>query len=81
MNQNKETLIYVNGREVKHMGKMISYIEVIRYAFGEFKDDGRTAYTVTYTDKHENKGGTLVLGDEIKAKKEMIFDATRTNKS
>lgn len=81
MNENKNTLIIVNGREQTHQGKMITYKEVVIYAFNSYIEDGNTSYTVIYTDKHEKKEGTMVLGDSVKAKKEMIFNVTRTNKS
>jgi hypothetical protein len=79
MNKKKATIIIVNGREEEYFEKDISFVDVIKLAFGTYDDNLSIAYTVTYSIN--NKDGVLVLGDSIKVHKGAIFNATRTDKS
>ncbi len=75
------TLI-VNGREKEWNDKTISFEQVVELAFGTIQNNGRTAYTVTYTRGNNDKPqGSMVAGDVVKVKHNMIFNVTATDKS
>ena len=75
------TLI-VNTREKKWEKPQISFEEVVTLAFGSYSQDPNVIYTVTFSHgpkpKHE---GTLVRGQSVKVKNEMVFNVSQTNKS
>ncbi|KAA3642039.1 MAG: hypothetical protein DWQ07_25940 [Chloroflexi bacterium] len=77
----KTVTIIVNGREKEFTGKKISFKEVVILAFGKYEENDLIVYTVTYKNKRGRKGGTMVLGDEIRVRDGMIFNADRTDKS
>ncbi|MDO8513388.1 MAG: multiubiquitin domain-containing protein [bacterium] len=77
----KTTTIYVNGREEQVTGKMITFQRVIEIAFGNYEENENIVYTVSYSKGNDPDEGTMVKGDEVKVKKDMIFNATRTDKS
>ncbi|MCB9065468.1 MAG: multiubiquitin domain-containing protein [Chitinophagales bacterium] len=74
--------ILVNGRKKEWEKATISFWEVVKLAFPEVIENGRTAYTVTY-DKgpKENSKGTMTKGDVVYVKNEMVFNVTATDKS
>ena len=75
-------IIIVNGREKEWNDKTISFEQVVILAFGTYQNNGRTAYTVTYTRGNNDKPqGSMVAGDVIKVKHKMIFNVTATDKS
>lgn len=80
--EEKTTMIVVNGREREFAGKEISYAEVVKLAYENPPFGPDTLYTVTYArgepPKHE---GTLVEGQTVKVKKGMVFNVGATNKS
>ncbi|MDO8513103.1 MAG: multiubiquitin domain-containing protein [bacterium] len=77
----KPVTIIVNGREEQFTGKRITFQQVIELAFGTYEDNENIVYTVSYSKGDNPDEGTMVKGDEVKVKKEMIFNATRTDKS
>ncbi|HOW60167.1 MAG TPA: multiubiquitin domain-containing protein [Candidatus Moranbacteria bacterium] len=81
--KDKKVTIIVNTRPHEWDKKEeISFEEVVTLAFGSFSEDAAIAYTVIYSrGKDENKEGSLVKGESVKVKDEMIFNATQTNKS
>ncbi|WP_319231082.1 multiubiquitin domain-containing protein [Draconibacterium orientale] len=75
-------IIIVNGREKEWNDKTISFEQVVILAFGTYQNNGRTAYTVTYTRGNNDKPqGSMVAGDTVKVKQKMIFNVTATDKS
>ena len=82
-NCNNKHFIIVNGREKEWNEKTISFEQVVELAFGSVQNNGRTAYTVTYTRGHhdEKPQGSMVAGDVVKVKHKMIFNVTATDKS
>lgn len=79
---NKEYTIIVNGREKAWTEKEISFEQVIVLAYDSISTDPNIIYTVTYKRGENNKPeGSMVKGDIVKVKKEMIFNVTKTDKS
>lgn len=78
----KDLVIIINGREKEWNEKTISFEQVVILAFGTYQNNGRTAYTVTYTRGNNDKPqGSMVAGDIVKVKHKMIFNVTATDKS
>ena len=76
------TTIIVNGRPVVFNQDEISYEQVVGLAFEVPPAGPNTMITVTYRRGHGNKpDGTLVSGQTVKVKDEMIFNAIATDKS
>ncbi len=79
--QNKVLTIIVNGRETEFAGKIITFEQVIELAFGSYEGNENIVYTVSYSKGDHPDEGTMVKGDDVKVKKDMIFNATRSDKS
>jgi hypothetical protein len=78
----KDLYIIVNGRDKDWNEKTISFEQVVILAFGTYQNNGRTAYTVTYTRGNNDKPqGSVVAGDIVKVKHKMIFNVSATDKS
>ena len=79
--QKKKFDIIVNARKKTWDEDRINYWQVVNLAFpGEHKPT--EIFTVQYSHgPPENRSGTLVDGQSVKVKNEMIFDVTRTDKS
>ncbi len=78
----KTTTIIVNGREKEWTKKEISFRDLIILAFGNYQDNGTACYTVTYTRGQNDKPqGSLVDGESVIVKHNMIFNVTATDKS
>ena len=77
----KPVTIIVNARKKEWKEKDISYVEVIKLAFGEYVDNPNIEYTVAYSKGHGNGGGTLTKGESVKVKDGMVFNVNRTDKS
>ncbi len=78
----KEFEIYVNAQPKKWKKKEISFVEVVELAFGEFINNDRTCYTVTYSrGMNSKKEGLLVFNNSINVKSKMIFNVSATDKS
>lgn len=79
--KNKPVTIIVNGREEEFEGKNITFDEVVILAFGTYEENEFIVYTMTYSKGEGRDEGSMVRGDEVKVKKGMIFNVTRTDKS
>lgn len=74
--------IIVNARKHLWKQKEISFDEVVKLAFGTISEDPNIVYTVIYKrGPKENPEGSMVKGDTVKIKNEMVFNATLTDKS
>ncbi|MBX3165134.1 MAG: multiubiquitin domain-containing protein [Bacteroidetes bacterium] len=75
-------VIIVNGRERSWDRRLITFEEVVKFAFDNYVDNGNTLYTVTYKrGPEQNPEGTMVKGDRVFVKHKMIFNVTPTDKS
>lgn len=72
----------VNGREKIWTQPSISFGQLMELAFGVYEDKPHIAYTSTY-DKgpKENRNGVFVKGQSVYVTNNMIFNATKTDKS
>lgn len=73
--------IIVNGRMKSVEDKFLTFVEIVKLAFGEFKECQNQIYTMTFKRGVGNKEGSLVLGDKVRIKDGVIFNVTATNKS
>lgn len=80
-NMDKDVTIIINGRQVEYSEKRITYEELIELAFGSSSYSEDTVITVTYSKGPHMDKGSLVPGDSVNVKKEMIFNATKTTRS
>lgn len=78
----KEFKIIVNGREKIWGEPTITFEQLMKLAFGAYEDKPHIAYTSTY-DKgpKENRNGVFVKGQSVFVTNNMVFNATRTDKS
>lgn len=78
----KEFKIIVNGREKIWGEPAITFEQLMKLAFGIYEDKSHIAYTSTY-DKgpKENRNGVFVKGQSVFVTNNMVFNATRTDKS
>jgi len=78
----KEFKIIVNGREKIWKEFSISFEQLMILAFDIYEDMPHIAYTSTY-DKgpKENRNGVFVKGQNVLITNNMVFNATRTDKS
>jgi hypothetical protein len=78
----KEFTIIVNTREKTWDKKEISFEEVVILAFGSYSNDENVVYTVTYfRGEKSHHEGSLVKGQSVSVKDEMIFNVSQSNKS
>ena len=78
----KNIQIIVNGRQKDWTQRQINFAEVVVLAFGTYIDKPTMVYTVAYEDgPRQNPEGSLVRGETIFVKNNMIFHATATDKS
>lgn len=78
----KEYEIIVNGRPKIVSLKELSFIDIVKLAFGEVISNGCKIYTMTFKKGHDARPeGNLVEGDVIKIKKGVIFNVSATDKS
>lgn len=78
----KEFKLIVNAREKKWEKNIISFEQLIELAFGSFDNSDHIVYTAAY-DKgpKENRSGVFVKSQSVYLTNNMIFNATRTDKS
>lgn len=80
--QQREFNIIVNGREKVISERILSFLDIVKLAFGSVISNGKTIYTMTFKKGDNNRPeGTLVEGDKIKIKSGVIFNVTATDKS
>ncbi len=74
--------IIVNGREKLWEQNEISFLEVVKLAFGPNAENRNTVFTVTYKNgPDKNPQGSMSKGDSVFIKNKMIFNVTATDKS
>jgi hypothetical protein len=79
--EKKDVTIIVNGQEKTVSKDTITFEEIVQLAFGS-APGAQTAVTVTYSRGEGNKpAGSLVAGQGVKVKANMIFNATSTDRS
>ena len=60
----------------------LTFEEIVHLAFGGQPGGENIAFTVTHRRGHGNKpSGSLVEGESVRVKEDMIFNVTRTDKS
>lgn len=80
--QTKDVSIYVNGRERTVEKREYTFDEVVRWAYPNPKPGPDFEYTLTYSKgPDDKKEGTLVAGQSVKVKEDMVFNVYETNKS
>lgn len=78
----KEYTIIVNGREKTVTEKKLSFADVVALAFGPDAGGPNIVFTVMYRrGENQKPKGSLVEGETVTIKNDMIFDVTRTDKS
>ncbi len=78
----REVVIIVNTRPKPWEKPEISYEQVVVLAFGAYSSDLNVVYTVNYKKGPVGeRDGSLVKGESVKVKKDMIFNVSQTNKS
>jgi hypothetical protein len=79
----KTTTIIVNTRPKEWPAKEISFDQVVSLAYDGNPPSGPDwVFTVTYRKGVDSKKeGTMVEGDTLRIKDEMVFNVTATNKS
>lgn len=78
----KPITIIVNGRPKEWNERKISYEQVVKLAFPNAVENEATVYTVTYTNgPKQNEEGSMVKGDKVFVKNQMVFNVTATNRS
>lgn len=78
----KDVTIYVNGRPRTVEKREYTFDEVVRWAYANPRPGPDFEYTVTYSKGPDGKKeGTLVAGQTIKVKEDMVFNVYETNKS
>lgn len=76
--------IIVNGvdKALPAGTKQLSYDQVVKLAYPNYSDAPNIVYTVVFSNGPiENKKGTLVKGDTVRVRGEMIFNVGKSNKS
>ncbi len=76
----KEIEIIVNTRPRLVSKDLISYQDLVELAFPGEVTDPNKVFTIDYSNPHGQDGSVPVDG-EIKVKKGMVFNVTRTNRS
>ena len=62
--------------------KQLSYDEVVKLAYPNYSDAPNIVYTVVFSNGPiENMKGTLVKGDTVRVRGEMIFNVGKSNKA
>ena len=74
--------IIVNGRPKEWNERKISYEQIVKLAFPNAVENDTTVYTVTYTNgPKQNEEDSMVKGDVVFVKNQMVFNVTPTNRS
>lgn len=73
--------IIVNGEKISWPKREITYDEVVNLAYPNRSKDPNIYYQIEYKYCHSNTGGTLEVGQSVKVKEGMVFNATPTNRS
>ncbi len=74
--------IIVNGRKKEVAASSLTYEEVVNLAFDNQPPRGdNVVITVTYSKGPHNSSGTLIAGQSVEIKSEMVFNVTATDRS
>ena len=74
--------VIVNGREKTIDDRVLTFAEVIELAFDDPPSGPQVMFSVTYRRGRGDKPeGTLVDGGQVRAKNQMVFNVTATDKS
>lgn len=74
--------VIVNARKKGWSNGTISFVDVVKLAYGEFSSNPNVIYTVNYKRGVLSKPeGSMVKSEVISVKNKMIFNVTQTNKS
>lgn len=81
--QKKTVTIIVNGRPKEVSEKELAFEDVVNLAFDNALPSGENiVITVTFSKGEESrKEGSLLPGERVKVKRDMVFNVTATDKS
>lgn len=75
-------VLIVNGRLKNWAERKITYEQIAKLAFDNYVENETTVYTATYTNgPKQNEEGSMVKGDKVFVKNQMVFNVTATNRS
>jgi hypothetical protein len=75
-------LLIINAKEHHWHKKTITYIEVVKIPYPQYRENPNEVYTVTYKKGPiQNPQGQMVFGDKVFIKTKMLFHVTPTDKS
>lgn len=78
----KTVTIIINGRQREVAKTTMTYEEVVNLAFDNNPPKGEfIVITVTYSKGEDGKQGSMLPGDDVKVKENMVFNVTATDKS
>ncbi|NDP20019.1 MAG: hypothetical protein GZ091_02900 [Paludibacter sp.] len=78
----KPVTIIVNGRPKLWEERKIKYEQVVKLAFPSYIENEAIVYTVTYTNgPKQNEESSMVKGNVVFVKNQMVFNVTATNRS
>lgn len=78
----ESVVLIVNGRQKNWAERKITYEQVVKLAFESYVENEAIVYTVNYTEgPKQNADGSMVKGDKVFVKNQMIFNVTPTNRS
>ena len=78
----KDVTIIVNGRPRTWPRTEISFEQLVELAFPGQGSTPDIIYTVAYSKGDDKKPhGSLVAGESVKVKEDMVFNVTQTNRS
>lgn len=80
--QHKVVTLIVNGDPHEWKEKKISFVEVVKLAFGVYEDHPNVVYTVTYKRGDDSKPeGSMVKGDSVEVKDKELFHVSKSGES
>jgi hypothetical protein len=78
----KPVTIIINGRAKEVTEKELTFEEVVNLAFNNEPPTGpNVVITVTYSKGEHPKEGSLLPGQSVRVKADMVFNVTATDKS
>lgn len=78
----KDYTIIVNGRKKIVKSRELYFEQIVKLAFDPVPTGPNVLFTVTYSNgPKENPAGTLLAGQRVLIKDEMIFNVVATDKS
>lgn len=76
------TTVIINARPYPVEAKELSYADVVNLAYRGSPPVGENVIiTVTYTRGENGKEGSMLPGDRVKAKNNMVFNVSATDRS